>query len=69
MVRLPHPGGDDGDWGNILNDFLKVEHNSNGTLKKDALITGAQQKTNKGAANGYASLGSAQGRCQSPSPP
>ena len=31
--RLPQPGGDSGNWGQILNDFLRVEHNDNGTLK------------------------------------
>ncbi|MEJ0073308.1 MAG: right-handed parallel beta-helix repeat-containing protein [Candidatus Saccharibacteria bacterium] len=31
--RLPIPGADDGSWGNILNDFLDVEHNSDGSLK------------------------------------
>jgi len=34
MSRLPTPGGDDGSWGTVLNDFLQVEHNSDGTLKK-----------------------------------
>jgi len=33
MTRLPTPGSDDGSWGNILNDFLGVEHNADGTLK------------------------------------
>ena len=33
MSRLPSPGSDNGVWGDILNDFLLVEHNSNGTLK------------------------------------
>lgn len=33
MARLPQPGGDDGTWGNLLNDFLAQEHNSDGTLK------------------------------------
>lgn len=33
MSRLPSPGQDDGTWGTILNDFLSVEHNSDGTLK------------------------------------
>jgi len=31
--RLPTPGSDDGAWGTILNDFLTVEHNPDGTLK------------------------------------
>lgn len=33
MTRLPIPGSDDGTWGSILNDFLDVEHNSDGSLK------------------------------------
>jgi hypothetical protein len=33
MTRLPIPGSDDGTWGTLLNAFLDVEHNSNGTLK------------------------------------
>lgn len=32
MARLPQPGGDDGTWGEILNDFLSVSHNPDGTL-------------------------------------
>lgn len=34
MARLPKPGGDDNQWGGILNDFLSVEHAADGTLKK-----------------------------------
>ncbi len=33
MARLPIPGSDDGAWGNILNDFLSVEHSADGSLK------------------------------------
>lgn len=33
MARLPVPGQDNGTWGTILNDFLSVEHNADGTLK------------------------------------
>lgn len=33
MARLPTPGGDTGNWGNLLNDFLSVSHNPDGTLK------------------------------------
>ena len=32
-IRLPNPGGDNGSWGQILNDFLRVEHNDDGSLK------------------------------------
>ncbi|MBU0572194.1 hypothetical protein KKH23_03295 [Patescibacteria group bacterium] len=31
--RLPTVGGDSGNWGTILNSFLEVAHNSDGTLK------------------------------------
>lgn len=33
MVRLPTPGHDSGSWGDLLNDFLRVEHNVDGSLK------------------------------------
>jgi hypothetical protein len=33
MPRLPVPGADEGAWGVILNEYLSVEHNSDGTLK------------------------------------
>jgi hypothetical protein len=33
MSRLPTPGSDNGTWGDILNDFLAVSHNADGTLK------------------------------------
>ena len=32
MPRLPIVGSDDGTWGGILNEFLDVEHNADGTL-------------------------------------
>ena len=43
MARLPIPGDDKGTWGNILNDFLSVEHNTDGTLKKATDITNSLQ--------------------------
>lgn len=33
MTRLPTPGSDRNSWGAILNDFLTIEHNPDGTLK------------------------------------
>jgi hypothetical protein len=33
MARLPTPRGDNNIWGTILNDYLRVAHNSHGTLK------------------------------------
>ncbi len=61
MSRLPIPGSDDGAWGDILNDFLSVAHNGDGTAKtgttagtvaagNDSRITGAVQSG--GAAGG-----------------
>jgi len=36
MSRLPQPGGDNDVWGDLLNDFLSVEHNTDGSLKNVA---------------------------------
>jgi len=38
MARLPTPGGDDGQWGTILNDFLGQSLTSGGALK-DNIVT------------------------------
>lgn len=38
MTRLPTPGADEGAWGNLLNDFLAVEHNPDGTLKSSGSL-------------------------------
>jgi hypothetical protein len=40
MARLPNPGGDDNTWGQILNDYLSVSHDADGTLKADAVDSG-----------------------------
>lgn len=37
MARLPVPGNDDGTWGGLLNDFLSIAHNNDGTLKTSAI--------------------------------
>lgn len=36
MARLPTPGSDAGTWGDILNEYLLVSHNSDGSLKPSA---------------------------------
>ena len=41
MPRLPEPGGDTGTWGALLNEFLSVEHNTDGTLKQSSTINAA----------------------------
>lgn len=33
MARLPTVGGDDGNWGTVLNTYLETEHNTDGTHK------------------------------------
>lgn len=46
MARLPVPGEDAGFWGNILNEFLNVEHNVDGSLKSTgSLATKADDTT------------------------
>ena len=37
MVRLPTPGGDEGNWGQILNDYLSAAHKPDGTLKPNVV--------------------------------
>lgn len=36
MARLPQPGSDEGQWGNILNEYLRVAHADDGSLKPQA---------------------------------
>jgi hypothetical protein len=56
-ARLPVPGSDDGDWGDILNNYLSQSINADGTLKSSSVsASGAEQTANKGVAGGYASL-------------
>ena len=57
MSRLPTPGSDNGAWGDILNDFLGVAHNTDGSLKASQVsAAGAELSSNRGQANGYAPL-------------
>lgn len=51
MARLPKPGGDDGNWGDILNDYLSQTHDDDGSLKdkvvsENNLSADAQAKLN-----------------------
>jgi len=46
--RLPVPGSDDNQWGNILNDFLAVEHNSDGSLKAGGSLAAKYAKPTGG---------------------
>jgi hypothetical protein len=51
MARLPIPGSDSNEWGTILNEFLGVQHNSDGTH-----ASSIEQTAHKGQPNGYAPL-------------
>lgn len=46
MARLPIPGSDDGTWGDILNNYLSIEHNSDGTQKTLPITKGGTGATN-----------------------
>ena len=46
MSRLPNVGSDDGTWGGILNDYLSVSLDADGTLKSGAIADASP--TNKG---------------------
>lgn len=41
MARLPTPGADGGNWGNLLNDYLSVAHNPDGSIKTSAIPSSA----------------------------
>jgi hypothetical protein len=45
MSRLPVPGSDSGVWGNVLNDFLGVEHNTDGSLKASGSLSTKQARS------------------------
>lgn len=45
MARLPQPGGDDGTWGDVLNDFLDEAHNLDGSLKTSSVSTALPDAT------------------------
>jgi hypothetical protein len=40
MARLPVPGNDAGQWGDILNDYLSQSHADDGHLKTDTVGAG-----------------------------
>ena len=43
MARLPIPGADDGDWGNVLNDYLEQSHTATGELKENVVASSQLQ--------------------------
>jgi hypothetical protein len=44
-ARLPTVGGDDGNWGQILNDFLSQSHNADGSIRSTAAVTSVVGQT------------------------
>ncbi|HSX28773.1 MAG TPA: hypothetical protein VLF60_04980 [Candidatus Saccharimonadales bacterium] len=59
MARLPNPGGDNGIWGDTLNDFLGQSHTADGSLKSTKISdAGAEMVVNKNQTSGYAGLDS-----------
>lgn len=61
MARLPQPGADDGIWGDVLNDFLGVSHNTDGTLKdngvqESTLSSAVRAKLNAVGSSGVTSI-------------
>lgn len=48
MARLPVIGADANDWGVLLNDFLRVAHNEDGTLCCDCAVISGQDFGPKG---------------------
>ncbi|RYX78651.1 hypothetical protein EON76_02925 [bacterium] len=45
MARLPQPGGDSGNWGDILNDYLAQSHKADGSIK-DGSVGSTQLQSN-----------------------
>ncbi len=45
MARLPQPGGDSGQWGDVLNDYLSVTLKADGTLQPN-VVTGIALQNN-----------------------
>jgi len=53
MARLPQPGGDKGTWGEVLNEFLSVEHNDDGTLKDTGTLATKEEVITAGTTSQY----------------
>lgn len=50
MARLPVPGSDENTWGDLLNDFLSQEHNSDGSQKTVTVAKGGTGATDAATA-------------------
>ncbi len=54
MARLPQPGGDNGAWGDILNDYLSQAHEPDGSLR-DNIVTANKLAPGSVSSNAIAS--------------
>lgn len=59
MARLPTPGGDSGNWGTILNEYLKVAHKTDGDLRTVDISHGGTGATSASAARTNLGIASA----------
>ena len=69
MARLPQPGGDKGNWGDILNEYLSTSLNGDGSLKNipQSKITGLESDlSNKADTSTVTSSLSAKAPLESP---
>lgn len=69
MPRLPIPGSDGGTWGDILNEYLSVSHNADGSIKSGAIppaTPGATGATGPIGATGAQGIQGATGATGSP---
>ncbi|HET7302777.1 MAG TPA: hypothetical protein VFI74_05610 [Candidatus Saccharimonadales bacterium] len=48
MARLPQPGKNAGNWGDMLNDFLLVEHEEDGSLRLSGSLSAKYTKPSAG---------------------
>jgi len=51
MSRLPTVGGDNDGWGSVLNDYLLVSHNADGTIKNSANLKTINSESIIGSGN------------------
>lgn len=61
MARLPQPGGDAGNWGQILNDFLGQAHQPDGSLKA-GIVQSNNIAANAVTINGLGATGGTDGQ-------
>ncbi len=71
MARLPQPGGDAGNWGQILNDYLLETHAADGSLKPAVVkasalapdaVTATALSSNSVTTNSLSATGGADGQ-------